>query len=59
VIYRAVDGTRFEVCLIATHGKRRWALPKGHVEHGEATEGGGAHPHPQALPRLPAALGER
>ncbi len=39
VIYRRNgEGGAVEVCLIATHGRRRWALPKGHVEHGESTE---------------------
>ncbi|RME70704.1 MAG: NUDIX hydrolase [Planctomycetota bacterium] len=40
VIYRwsGSQPPRLEVCLIATHGRRRWALPKGHVEAGEATE---------------------
>lgn len=38
VIWRpGLDGT-VEVCLIATHQGRRWALPKGHVEPGEGVE---------------------
>ncbi len=37
VIYR-VNGTGFDVALIATNSGRRWGLPKGHVRHGEAAE---------------------
>lgn len=38
VIYRLVADGEVEVCLIGTHNHRRWALPKGHVEHGESVE---------------------
>ncbi len=37
VIYR-IQGSSFEVALIATHAGRRWGLPKGHVRRGEAAE---------------------
>lgn len=37
VIYRITDH-RCEVALIATHERRRWGLPKGHVRRGETAE---------------------
>lgn len=37
VIYRR-NGTSIEVALIATNGRRRWGLPKGHVRRGETAE---------------------
>lgn len=37
VIYRA-QGSGYEVALIATNEGRRWGLPKGHVQRGEAAE---------------------
>jgi 8-oxo-dGTP pyrophosphatase MutT (NUDIX family) len=37
VIYRR-SGDEIEVALIATNDGRRWGLPKGHVQRGEAAE---------------------
>src|SRR5688572_23899666 len=37
VVFRDVSG-RLEVLLIATHGTRRWSLPKGRIEQGESAE---------------------
>ncbi len=32
------DAGQQEVLLIATHGARRWSLPKGRIEKGESAE---------------------
>jgi 8-oxo-dGTP pyrophosphatase MutT (NUDIX family) len=37
VVFREQVG-RLEVLLIATHGNRRWSLPKGRIERGENAE---------------------
>jgi 8-oxo-dGTP pyrophosphatase MutT (NUDIX family) len=36
-MYR-INGEQVEVLLVATDGGRRWGLPKGHVQRGEAAE---------------------
>jgi 8-oxo-dGTP pyrophosphatase MutT (NUDIX family) len=35
VLWRTPPSTGFEVCLIATRGRTRWQLPKGHISEGE------------------------
>ncbi len=37
VVFRPRDGGGFDIALIRTH-ERRWQLPKGWIEHGEAAE---------------------
>lgn len=37
VVFRVEDG-HLQVLLIATHGSRRWSLPKGRLEAGETAE---------------------
>jgi 8-oxo-dGTP pyrophosphatase MutT (NUDIX family) len=37
IVYRFVDGV-IEVAMIATHGGKRWGLPKGHIRRGETAE---------------------
>lgn len=38
VLFRPGRKSGLEVCLIATHGRTRWELPKGLIEKGEPVE---------------------
>jgi len=38
VVLRREAGGHLQVLLIATHGTRRWSLPKGRIEAGESAE---------------------